>query len=270
MKRLKNIDNVFHRLSRLNIDILPLGFSLSLLMLWEMVGRLGWVQPFILPAPSAVVRALITTFPIMREHITTTLLEAVVGFLVAILLAVMMAVAMDRIVVVRRTLYPLVIISQTVPIITLAPLFAMWFGFGYLPKIVIVVLVCFFPITISLLEGLASVDKDLLNLLKSMGASHLDIYRIVKLPAALPSFFAGLKISGTYSIMGAVIGEWIGGKKGLGVYMMRARQSFATDRVFATIVIIVLLSIAVLKLIIFIEARAIPWHRELRKIQKEE
>ena len=270
MKRFISTDKIFDKLTGLKIDILPLGFSLFLLSLWEIIARLGWVQPFILPAPSLIFKALVDTLPIMKEHIMATLFSAGVGFVMAIVLSMMISMTMDRLTLVRRTLYPLIITSQTVPIVTLAPLFAIWFGFGYLPKIVIVVLVCFFPITISLLEGLASVDKDLLNLLKSMGAKQFDVYKIVKLPATLPSFFAGLRISGTYSIMGAVIGEWIGGKKGLGVYMMRARQSFATDRVFATIVVIVLLSIAVLKIITFLEGRAMPWNKEMNKLLKEE
>lgn len=261
MKRFASIDNTFKKFTKYKIDFLPLGFSLFLLALWEMIARLGWVQPFILPAPSVILKALIDTMPIMVDHLMATLVAAGWGFVAAVLLAMIMAIVMDKLTIVRRTLYPLVITSQTVPIITLAPLFAMWFGFGYLPKIVIVVLVCFFPITISLLEGLASVDQELLNLLKSMGARQLDIYKIVKLPAALPNFFAGMKISGTYSIMGAVIGEWVGGKKGLGVYMMRARQSFATDRVFATIILIVLLSIGLLKIISLIEGWTMPWNK---------
>lgn len=270
MRRFINTDNILYKIKGLNIDILPLGFRLFLLFIWEMVSRLGWVQPFILPSPLVILKALIYNLPVMWQHIEATLYSAGVGFIMAILLAIIIGIFMDRLPIVKRTLYPLIITSQTVPIVTLAPLFAMWFGFGYLPKIVIVVLVCFFPITISLLEGLASVDKDLLNLLKSMGAKSLDVYNIVKLPAALPNFFAGLKISGTYSIMGAVIGEWVGGKKGLGVYMMRARQSFAIGRVFASIVVIVLLSIIVLKIITFIEGLVMPWNKELNKLSREE
>ncbi|SES89914.1 ABC-type nitrate/sulfonate/bicarbonate transport system, permease component [Natronincola peptidivorans] len=263
MKKLKSIGSVLSGFSKGNIDFLPVGFIVVLILLWEGVARLALVPPFILPAPSKVLHTLVTTLPLMEQHITATMFEAVVGFSIAILAGILLAIMMDSMKIIKRVFYPLLITSQTVPIIILAPLFAMWFGFGYLPKIVIVVLVCFFPITLSLLEGLESVDKDLLNLLKSMGASRWDIYRMVKLPAALPSFFSGLKISGTYSIMAAVIGEWVGGKRGLGVYMLRVRQSFAIDRVFATIVVIVLLSIGVLKLIGYIEKKAMPWNKEI-------
>lgn len=270
MKRLRNTGNSLYTFSILNIDLLPAVFTIFLILLWESITRLNLVDPFILPAPSKVVHTLVITFPLMGQHMMATVFEAVVGFSIAIIAGSFIAVVMDKVGVLKRIFYPLLITSQTVPIITLAPLFAMWFGFGYLPKIVIVVLVCFFPITISLLKGLESVDKDLLNLLKSMGASSWDIYKIVKLPAALPSFFSGLKISGTYSIMAAVIGEWVGGRRGLGIYMLRVKNSFATDRVFAAILVIVLLSIGVLKLIGFIESKAMPWNKEKYGLKKEE
>ncbi|MCC5910539.1 MAG: ABC transporter permease [Clostridiaceae bacterium] len=246
----------------IEIDMLPIFFVAILIILWEIVVKLHIIDAFILPAPSSVVSALINTFDLMWPHITVTVFQAIVGFIVAIILSIIIAVTMDSIAIVKRTLYPIIITSQAVPIVTIAPLFAIWFGFGYLPKIIIVVLVCFFPITISLLEGLASVDKELLNLLKSMGAGRWDIYKLVKFPATLPNFFSGLKISGTYSIMGSVIGEWVGGNMGLGRYMLRVRQSYANDRVFATIVVIVLLSIGVLKIIQFIEKKAMPWQEE--------
>jgi ABC-type nitrate/sulfonate/bicarbonate transport system permease component len=128
-----------------------------------------------------------------------------------------------------------------------------------MPKIIIVVLICFFPISVSFLQGLVSVDPDLINLLKSMGAGKYRIYRIVKFPSALPNLFSGLKIAATYSIMGATIGEWVGGKDGIGVYMLRAKFSFATDKVFGAIIVITFLSILLLKLIEFIEKKSMPW-----------
>jgi len=131
--------------------------------------------------------------------------------------------------------------------------------YGYTPKVVIVTLICFFPITISLLQGLATVDKELIDLLRSMGSNKLQIYKFVKIPSAMPGFYSGLKIAATYSIMGATIGEWVGGKSGLGVYMIRAKQSFETDRVFAAIIIIVILSILLLRTIEFAEKKNMPW-----------
>ncbi len=239
--------------------LIPFTFFFFILLIWELVGRFEVVPTYILPPPTRIIWTLIVNLPVLKEHILVTLMEALVGFLLAIIFAIGISILMDSLPLVKKTLYPLIITSQTIPIITIAPLFAIWFGFGYFPKIVIVILVCFFPIAISLLEGLSSVDEDLLNLIKSMGASKLDVYKIVKLPSALPNFFSGLKISATYSIMGATIGEWVGGKNGLGVYMLRVKHSFATDKVFAAIIIITLLSIGILKLITLIEKRAMPW-----------
>jgi len=259
MKKFKNTGKFF------GVDLLPFSFILMLLILWEAVTRLNLVSPLVLPSLSSIIIALVTTFDLMWPHITATVYQAMVGFFVAIILSIIIATAMDSISFVKRTLYPLIITSQTVPIVTIAPLFAIWFGFGSLPKIIIVILVCFFPITISLLEGFASVDKDIVNLLKSMGAGKLELYKLVKFPAALPSFFSGLKISGTYSIMGSVIGEWVGGNRGLGRYMMRVQQAFATDRVFAAIVVIVILSISVLKIIGYLEKKSMPWNQDIQK-----
>lgn len=246
--------------------LLPGAAGACLLVLWEIVGAFQWLPAYLLPPPSRILQALFRDAGLLVQHGSVTLLEALAGFGIAIITGSLLALWLDYSPLMRRVLYPYLITSQTVPIITLAPLFAMWFGFGYLPKILIVVLVCFFPLTISLLNGLASVDQELIDLIQSMGATPWQRYRWVKLPAAMPSFFAGLKISGTYSIMGAVIGEWVGGRMGLGVYMLRVRQSFATDRVFAVIVIIVLLSILVLKVIQWTEQKAMPWltatHRE--------
>ncbi|QEK12522.1 ABC transporter permease [Crassaminicella thermophila] len=260
MKKLQNIE-------KSKVSVIFIGF---IFIFWELIVRGGMVPAYILPAPTKVLYTLIKIFPDMLQHLIITLYEAFLGFIMAILLSIIIAVMMDGIMVFKKALYPIIITSQTIPIITLAPLFAMWFGYGYLPKIVVVVLVCFFPITVSLLEGLASVDDELLGLLKSMGASKLQIYKMVKFPAVMPNFFSGLKISGTYSIMGAIIGEWMGGKKGLGVYMIRVRHSFAIDKVFATIIVITLLSIILLKLINILEKKCMPWSRYLNKDYEEE
>jgi ABC-type nitrate/sulfonate/bicarbonate transport system permease component len=140
----------------------------------------------------------------------------------------------------------------------------MWFGFGVLPKVMVVILVCFFPIVVSLLEGLGSLDNDLLNLMKSMKANRWQIFYLAKFPASLGSFFSGLKIAATYSIIGAVIGEWMGGKAGLGVYMTRVRQSFALDKVFASILVIIILSMILFKIIELIQLFAMPWKRAIK------
>ena len=239
--------------------VYPIIFFIVLLLIWETVSRFEVFPPFILPSPSSIITSLITNFTSMQYDILITLYEALTGFIIAIILSVAIAVAMDSIIGFKKTIYPVIIISQTVPIIIIAPLFIIWFGYGYAPKIIIVTLICFFPITISLLQGLIAVDKELIDLLRSMGASKFQIYKFVKIPSAMPGFFSGLKIAATYSIMGATIGEWVGGKSGLGVYMIRAKQAFETDRVFAAIIIIVILSILLLKIIEFAEKKNMPW-----------
>ncbi len=237
----------------------PTIFFVVLLSIWETISRFEVFPPFILPSPSSIFVSLITNFTSMQYDILITLFEALTGFIIAIIFSVVIAVAMDSIISFKKTIYPVLIISQTIPIIIIAPLFIIWFGYGYAPKIIIVTLICFFPITISLLQGLIAADKELIDLLRSMGASKLQIYKFVKIPSAMPGFFSGLKIAATYSIMGATIGEWVGGKSGLGVYMIRAKQAFETDRVFAAIIIIVILSILLLKLIEFVEKKNTPW-----------
>jgi len=245
----KNIKNRFY----------PIIFFVTLLLIWETISRFEVFPPFILPSPSSILVSLVTGFTSMQYDILITLYEAAAGFIIAIILSVIIAVAMDSIIGFKKTIYPVLIISQTIPIIIIAPLFIIWFGYGYAPKIIIVTLICFFPITISLLQSLIAVDKELIDLLRSMGASKFQIYKFVKIPSAMPGFFSGLKIAATYSIMGATIGEWVGGKSGLGVYMIRAKQAFETDKVFAAIIVIVILSILLLKVIEFAEKKNMPW-----------
>ena len=241
--------------------IFPSIFFALILVLWEIVSRTGMLADFILPAPTKILLSLVFNFKIIYWHIAITLFETLIGFTISIVFAVVIAISMDAVMSIKRTLYPILIISQTLPIIILAPLFIIWFGYGYLPKIIIVILICFFPICINLLNSLAASDREFIDLLRSMGANKKHIYKFVKIPSAMPGFFSGLKIAATYSIMGATIGEWVGGKNGLGVYMIRAKQSFATDRVFAAIIIITALSIIFLKIIEFAEKKHMPWLR---------
>ena len=197
---------------------LPAAVALILLIaLWAIVGRSGVVPSYMLPSPGVVVKAFIDDFPNLMHHAATTLQEAAWGLLAGILLAMVMATVMDRFLVLDRALYPLMIISQTIPTIAIAPLLVLWMGFGMAPKITLVVITTFFPIAVGLLDGYRSVDQDAVDLMRSMGASRMQIFRHLKFPAALPSFFSGLKISASYAVVGAVISEWLGVFEGLGV-----------------------------------------------------
>lgn len=242
-------------------------FVFLLLAAWYIAVRQGFVERFILPSPVDVAAALASMIPGILNSAAITCYEAAAGLLISVVLASMLAIAMDNFLMLKKALYPLLVISQTIPIIALAPLLTIWFGFGMLPKVLIVILVCFFPIVVSLLEGFDTVDNDLLIMLKSMGARKIDILRHVKIPASLPSFFGGLRIASTYSVMGAVIGEWLGGDRGLGVYMMRVRQSFALDRFFAVIAVVIILSFLIFSVVVVVQKLSMPWHN-MQKVQK--
>ena len=247
------------------LDIsLPIIFSISLIIIWELIIKVLEIEKYIMPPPSDIIKALYENFGAMMPHIIATLFESVVGFGIAILLALILAIIMDLLPMVKKAIYPVFIISQTVPVIALAPLFIIWFGFGALPKIIVVVIVCFFPIVISISDGLENVDKDFINHFKLMGASKFKIFTHLKLPYGIINFFSGVRIAATYSIMGAVIGEWLGGDKGLGVYMTRARSAYALDKMFGAIVIIVILSMAIFFMIGLVERLVTPWNKKIK------
>ncbi len=236
--------------------LLPLGFIMALLIAWQLLSPL--LPPYILPGPLAIAGEFAEQFVLMAGHARSTLLAAFLGVVIAVMLAVFFAVLMDGIELFRRMFYPIVVVSQAIPLIAVAPLFVIWFGFGMLPKLLAVVLICFFPIVVNLLKSFSSLDKNYLDLMRSMGAGKLDLYRHVKFPGSLPVFFAGLRIAATYSITGAVIGEWLGGSAGLGVYLIRSQKAFATSRVFAAILMIALLTGFFFLVVLALEGLLVP------------
>jgi ABC-type nitrate/sulfonate/bicarbonate transport system permease component len=265
MKRLRSTaertGSIERKLKHLLDRFLSIGFILLLIGFWEWSVRYFEIKNYILPAPSAIYSALLRQYPLLLVHTRVTVYEAVTGLVVSIGVALVLAGTMNRSPLIKRLLYPIFVISQTIPIIALAPLMMIWFGLGTLPKIIIVVLICFFPLVISMTEGLESVDQDLIDLMRVMGASPSRIFFSVQLPSALPSVFAGLRISATYSVMGAVIGEWLGAQSGLGVFMIRGMNSFATTSVFAAIVVVIVLSILMFKLVDLAAWLMMPWNR---------
>ena len=248
--------------------IVPVAAMTALLVVWEAVCRTGLVPAYLLPAPTQDVVALVTDAPLLWQHTLTTLLEAAVGLAVGVALGFVLAVIMDCFEIFHLAVQPLITISQTVPAIAIAPLLVLWFGYGLLPKIVLIVLTTFFPIAVSLLSGFRSVDPDQIDLMRTMHASTWQIFRYVKLPAAAEPFFSGLKISATYAIVGAVIAEWLGGFSGLGVYMTRVRKSFSYDKMFASILVISVLSLGLIKLVEVLENVCLPWKRAERGNKK--
>ncbi len=219
------------------------------------------IPHYMLPSPVKVVEAFIEDFPLLMTHAKTTIIEALIGLAIGTGLGFVSAVLMNRFKGFYRAFYPIVVISQTIPTVAIAPLLILWLGYAMAPKIVLVIITAFFPITVGLLEGFASVDKEAENLFKAMGARPIEIFRYMKLPATLGEFFSGLRISAAYSIVGAVVAEWLGGYAGLGVYMMRVKKSYAYDKMFAVIVLISLISLLLMWGLGKIQKALMPWDK---------
>ena len=232
-----------------------------LLMIWQILSMVNIIPKFMLPSPFEVVKAFVYDFPLLMEHTKITLLEAFLGLGLGIILGFAVAVIMDRFEYAYKMIYPVLIISQTIPTVAIAPLLVLWLGYGILPKITLIVMTSFFPITIGLLDGFSSADKDMLNLLKTMGATPFQNFVHVKLPGSLGYFFAGLRISVSYSIIGAVVAEWLGGFSGLGVYMTRVRKSYSFDKMFAVIFLISAISLLLMYLVKKIQKWCIVWEK---------
>ena len=234
--------------------------TLALLALWELYVRAGQVSATVLPSPIAIVQALINNWSVIYDNTLQTLLETVLGMVIATLLGLLLAIMLDISSWMRRAIYPLLITSQTIPIIALAPLLLIWIGFDIRPKLIIVTLYCFFPIAVATVDGLASAEPELIKLLRSMRATRWQMLSLVRLPGALPAFFSGLRIAATYSVIGAIFGEYVGAEKGLGIYMQKAANSFATIQVFAAILVTTILSLLLFGLVSLIERLALPWY----------
>lgn len=233
-----------------------------ILIVWQAVCSLGWIDSFMLPSPIQVVQAFIKEFPTLMEHSFVTLAEAFWGLTLGIALGFIMAVLMDQFEAVYKAFYPLIVLTQTVPTVAIAPLLVLWFGYEMTPKVILIVITTFFPIAVGLLNGFRSADKDSIHLLRAMGAGRWQIFRYIKLPGAMSQFFAGLRISASYAVVGAVISEWLGGFSGLGVYMTRVKQAFAFDKMFAVIFLISIISLLLMKVVDYLQKICMPWDKE--------
>ncbi|HEU0001188.1 MAG TPA: ABC transporter permease [Ktedonobacteraceae bacterium] len=233
---------------------------ITLLAIWQFYVQVSRVSPLFLPSPTTIVAALANNWPIIYDNTVQTLLETVLGILLATLFGLVMAILLDVSSWIRRAIYPLLVTSQTIPMIALAPLLLIWIGYDIRSKLIVVIIYCFFPIAVAVADGLASVEPELIQLLRSMRATRWQILWMVRLPAAMPSFFSGLRIAATYSVVGAIFGEYVGAEKGLGIYMRNATNSFATAQVFAAIVVTAVLSLLLFGLVSLIERIALPWY----------
>lgn len=236
-----------------------------ILIVWQTVSSIGLIDSFLLPSPIQVLKAFVSEFPTLMEHSLVTLAEAFIGLGFGILLGFVMAVLMDRFDGFYKAFYPLIILTQTVPAVAIAPLLVLWFGYEMTPKVILIVITTFFPIAVGLLNGFKSADKDSINLLRAMGAGNWQIFRYIKFPSALSQFFAGLRISASYAVVGAVISEWLGGFKGLGVYMTRVKKAFSFDKMFAVIFLISIISLLLMKGVDFLQKKCMPWEKEEKR-----
>ncbi len=252
-------------LNRMVNKIAPISALAVIILIWLLCCDFEIVPAYMLPSPIDVGKAFADNFAIMLKQASYTLQEAVYGLGIGIILAFIVATLMDRFSFIYKAVYPILIITQTIPTIAIAPLLVLWMGFGMAPKITLVVITTFFPISIGLLDGFQSADGDEINMMRSMGANRLQIFRHIKLPSATGSFFSGLRISASYAVVGAVISEWLGGFYGLGVYMTRVKKAYAFDKMFAVIVFISVISLLLMALISVLQKAAMPWERKIKK-----
>jgi ABC-type nitrate/sulfonate/bicarbonate transport system permease component len=226
---------------------------------WDVLADLLGIEPFLIPAPSAIAEALWEDRTLLAQDGWVTLQEVVLGFALAVVAGVVFASAMHLSATLRRAFYPLVVASQTIPIIVIAPILVVWFGFGIGPKLAIIALICFFPITVGTLDGLRSVDPEQVKMMRTLDATRTEIFRRVEAPSALPGFFSGAKIAVAVAVIGAVFGEWAGSSSGLGHLMLTSSSQLLTARMFAAMLVLSAFAIGLFALLAVLERRIVWW-----------
>ena len=230
-----------------------------IVIIWQLAGNLNLLPKFVMPTPLQIVNAFIRDFNSLVFHSKITIIEALIGLALGIVIASILAIIMDSFKFLNKAIYPLLVITQTIPTIALAPILVLWLGYGMTPKIVLIVLTTTFPIVVSILDGFKNTDKDTITLLELMNASKLQILWHVKIPASLSYFYAGLRVSVSYAFIAAVVSEWLGGFEGLGVYMIRTKKLFQYDTMFAIIILVSFISLFSMYLVKISERRIIKW-----------
>jgi putative hydroxymethylpyrimidine transport system permease protein len=233
--------------------------TLAGIALWELITRLGHVPEYLIPAPSEIAADMKTDWPVLEPALLVTLEEILLGFLISVAAGVGLAVLLHLSPTLRRAFYPILIGSQTVPIVVLAPILVILLGYGILPKLVIVALICFFPIVVNGIDGLRSVDDDLIRMMRTLHGTRWGIFKRVEFPAALPSFFSGMRIAATFAAIGAVFGEWSGSSQGLGYVMLAATPNLLTARIFAAIVLLTAVALMLFGVVSLLERILVPW-----------
>ena len=231
----------------------------AILVAWEVIVRAAHVPEYLLPSPTEILADLKTDWVILWPAMWVTLREVLIGFVIATVAGVGLAVLLHLYGPLRRAMYPILIGSQTIPIIVLAPILVILLGYGILPKLVIVALICFFPIVVNGIDGLRAVDDDFIRMMYTLDATRWGIFRRVEFPGALPSFFSGMRIAATFASIGAVFGEWSGSNAGLGYVMLAATPNLLTSRIFAAILILTVISLVLFGLVSLLERIFVPW-----------
>ena len=245
--------------------ILPTTIMIAIMIIWEFWVKIFGIQQWLLPAPSAIFLEMFESRDLFLMHTLVTITEVTLGFIIALAVGILLAGVISYSNIVERVAYPFVIASQTVPVIVIAPLLLIWIGYGMLPKIIVVVLISFFPIVVNTVDGLKSTDTEMMNMLRTLGASKQQQFFKVRVPYSIPFLFSGMRIAITLSVIGAVIGEWVGSSAGLGYLMIRSAPQFLTDRVFASIIILSIMGITLFFLVVLIEKMFVPrYHLERR------
>ena len=252
-----------HRLS-LRAWILPALVVALVIGVWEAVVRVFAIPHYILPAPTEIVTVLIARWDVFLKHTSITVAESVVGALLGIALGIVLAFAMFLRSWLEQALYPLLIASQNVPVFAIAPLLVVWFGYGFGSKVAMAAITVFFPMTVAALDGLKRTDPDWIRLFRTMGATRTQVFWRLRLPAALPSVFSGLKLSAIYASVGAVLGEWAGAGAGLGYLMLSANAQLRVAEVFAAILCLTPIGLVLLGIVVLLERKFTPWQRVTR------
>jgi putative hydroxymethylpyrimidine transport system permease protein len=245
--------------------LLPAAVLVALVGAWQVAATTGAIadalslEPFLVPSPSEIATALWENRSLLADNAWVTLQEIVLGFLCALAAGVGFAVILHLSETVRRALYPLIVVSQTIPILVIAPILVIWFGFGIGPKLAIVALICFFPIAVSTLDGLRSADAETKKMMRTLDASRGQILRRVEAPTALPHFFSGARIAIVIAPIGAIFGEWVGSDSGLGHLILQDNAQLETARLFAAVVVLAALALSLFALLALAERRVVRW-----------
>jgi NitT/TauT family transport system permease protein len=242
----------------------PVLLLVVLVVLWDLAIRIFRIPPYLIPSPDKVVHALIDEWPRLLKESTVTTWATLGGFALSILFGIPAALAIAYSRTVESFVYPLLVFSQSIPKIAIAPLFVVWFGFGIIPKVIAAFLLGFFPVVVSTVVGFKSVEPDMIDLARSMKASKLQTFIRISLPHAMPHIFAGLKVSVTLAVVGAVVGEFVGSNSGIGYVLQIANGNFDLPLMFAALVVLSMIGVILFIVVDVVERMMIPWHASQR------